>query len=132
MKKYLSLLIGGFIFLFMFAAPGSSVKAEGLSTNAPFVQNSITKGSTDCGCGTPILGAEKNKIISEILKSEEFKNVKKEAMKEGFSWRGVEGTSVSDLGVYGIGVVFPFYDKNGTLYGYGFLNGHFAFSAPME
>lgn len=135
MKKYLSLLIGGFIFLFMFAVPGITVKADVLGPNAILMQASITKGSTDCGCGTPILGAEKNKMIADVLKSDEFKNIKKQAMKDGFLWRGVDGTSVSDLselGVNAIGVVFPFYDQNGTLYGFGFLNGHFAFAGPME
>jgi hypothetical protein len=132
MKKYLSILIGSFIFLFMFAAPGSPVKAAEVQTTNGILYASITKGSTDCGCGTPILGAEKNKIIADILKSDEFKEKKMEAKNEGFLWRGVDGTSVSDLGAYGIGAVFPFYDHNGTLWGFGFLNGHFAFSAPME
>ena len=53
------------------------------------------KVMVSCGCVTKeIFGAEKNKIVSNLLKSDEFKNAKKELKEEGYKWKGVSDIEV--------------------------------------
>lgn len=49
----------------------------------------------DCGCGVVQLeGAEKNKIVAEVLKNDDFKQLKKSSMAEGYVWNGVSEAQV--------------------------------------
>lgn len=65
----------------MFVAPGNPVKAS--------------EDHDPCGCITnEIYGAEKNKIVSDLLKSNEFKSVKKSQMENGYTLKGVNKIEV--------------------------------------
>jgi hypothetical protein len=103
MKKYLSLLFTGLIVLSMYVTPGTTVKAA--ETNV------VIAATGDCSCHdvTPILGAERNKMVSDLLKSEAFKNLKMELKEEGYTWYGAQGIEVIKINVNGmilIGVPF--------------------------
>ena len=68
MKKLLTLLCTSLIVFLMFVGPGNVALAhEGAHDELSVV---ITAGNCT--------GAEKNKIVSNLLKSDEFKNAKKE------------------------------------------------------
>lgn len=49
----------------------------------------------ECGC-TVVTGAEKNKHVAELLKSDHLKEVKKDLanLEEGYRWNGVNGAEV--------------------------------------
>jgi len=65
----------------MFATPGNVALAH--------------EGEEGCGCETrEITGAEKNKIVSDLLKSDELKNARKGLMEVGFKWNGVGAIEV--------------------------------------
>jgi hypothetical protein len=127
MKKILSLLCGSLIVLLMFAAPGNPVQAE----------------EEPCICGDiitqEILGAERNKIISNLLKSDEFKTIKKVQMQHGLKWNGVNNIVVENVIINDkdgnfitsfIAIAAPFYDQDGTLNMAVFFNGEFQGIAP--
>jgi hypothetical protein len=79
MKKIFTMLCGSLVLFLIFAAPGNSVQAEEHS----------------CSCETTeISGAEKNKIIANLLKSDELKNARKGLVEVGFKWNGVSGVEV--------------------------------------
>jgi hypothetical protein len=112
MKKILSLLCGSLIVLLMFVGPGNVALAH--------------DGDHDCGCEVEQLqGAEKNKIVSNLLKSDEFKNVKKKYMKNGFKWTGVSKVEVLKNHTVGgmIMVGVPFYLEDGSVTMAVFFNG---------
>jgi hypothetical protein len=115
MKKYLSLLCGGLIVLFMLATPGNPVKA-----------------AEECGCNvTPIVGHERNVIVSNLLKSDEFKDLKKDLKKEGYKWNGAHDIEVvknNDYGIILVGV--PFTDDDGIEEVFVFIDGVFVGSSP--
>jgi hypothetical protein len=120
MRKYLSLLFAGFIFLLMFATPETTVKAA---------------ENDDCACHdvSPILGAEKNKIVSDLLKSEEFKQVRKSTKVE-YSLKGVHNIEVvklNQLNLIMVGVPFTKND-DGNIYMFAFMNGHFLGITPLN
>jgi hypothetical protein len=49
----------------------------------------------DCGCDiTQVTGAEKNKIVSNMLKSDAFKAKKQELQQQGYQLQGVSGAEV--------------------------------------
>ncbi|MDF2856004.1 MAG: hypothetical protein K0Q87_1855 [Neobacillus sp.] len=111
MKKILSLLCGSLIVLLLFGAPGNVALAQ---------------DEHECGCDVEQLqGAEKNKIVSNLLKSEEFKNVKKKYMQNGFKWNGVSKVEVLKNHTHGgmIMVGAPFYSPDGTVTMAVFFNG---------
>jgi len=151
MKKLLPLLFGSLFGLLIFVAPGSPVHAAGLnqtnlaelqSTNVVSlsqtigeikrVANIIQAGAIeeppvpeDCTCHAllPTLGAERNKIVFNLLKSDEFKIVKVESVLFGY-----KGTSTDDIQVVQpdenttmVGV--PFVNANGNLETFVFING---------
>lgn len=104
MKKILTLLCTSLIVLLMFAGPG----------NVAFAHEGEEH---ECGCVVePVYGAEKNKIVSNLLKSEEFKKVKKVNMENGLKWNGVKKVEV----IYNITqeimmVGVPFMNEDGTV-----------------
>jgi hypothetical protein len=112
MKKIITLLCTSLIVLLMFVGPG----------NVAFAHE---EEEHDCGCIVePIYGAEKNKIVSNLLKSEEFKNVKKDNMRNGLNLKGVKGIEV----IYNIThevmmVGVPFVKADGTVIMEAFFNG---------
>ncbi|MEH7335734.1 hypothetical protein V7161_24215, partial [Neobacillus drentensis] len=84
MKKLLTLLFGGLIALTLFVSTGNTAKAEGIFS----IQSSITDEPCHCEDVVQILGAERNKIVSDILKNEEYKDVKHNLKKQGYKFDG--------------------------------------------
>src|SRR4051812_40487285 len=81
MKKVLSLLFTSLLVFLMFVGPGNVALAH--------------EGDSGCGCVVEeITGAEKNKIVSNLLKSDEFKDARKGLKKIGFKWNGVSEVEV--------------------------------------
>ena len=108
MKKLLTILCGIIIGLSLFVSIGNTAKAA------------------ECGCDvTPVLGAEKNKIVANLLSSHEFKNVKHLLKSEGYSYRGAKNIEVlinhSHKDTVMVGV--PFYNEDGTIEMAAFFNG---------
>ncbi|MFK7691227.1 hypothetical protein [Paenibacillus sp. HJGM_3] len=60
----------------------------------------------DCGCGQ-VVGAEKNKIVADLLKSDAFKAKKQELLKQGYKWNGVDGAEVDKNGNNEILIAIP-------------------------
>jgi hypothetical protein len=63
----------------------------------------------NCGCHEDLQGAEKNKEVSNLLKSDDFKVKKQELLKSGYQWQGVNITEVIkslDDGTIVVGVLF--------------------------
>lgn len=81
---YLSLFLGSMIIVFMLAMPGNVAQAK---VTAP------EEGECNCPV-TYIVGAQGNKWVSELFKSEEFKTVKKDLTEKGYKWNGADEMSV--------------------------------------
>jgi hypothetical protein len=120
MRKLISLLSGCAVILgLLFATPGNAVFAA----------------EEDCECHnvTTIFGAEKNKIVSDILKSDEFKNAKKGWKNKGYSFNGVDDLEVVKHNIYGIVMVgFPVTNKDGVLEMAAFLDGVYLGIGPID
>jgi hypothetical protein len=111
MKKIVTLLCTSLIVFLMFVGPGNVAFAH--------------EGEGDCGCIVePVYGAEKNKIVSNLLKSEEFKKVKKENIMTGLKWTGVKEIEVIYNVTHEIMMVgVPFINNDGTVLMEVFFNG---------
>lgn len=116
MKKLLTVLCGVVIALSLFVTTGNTVKAEG------------------CGCEvSPVLGAEKNKIVAEVLSSQQFKNAKLSLNNDGISWRGANNIEVivnhthDDALMVGV----PYFTQEGSLVMAVFINGVYMGPVPM-
>ncbi|WHY64766.1 hypothetical protein [Neobacillus sp. SuZ13] len=111
MKKLITVLCGIIIGLSLFVSTGNTAKAS---------------ETDECGCiVSPVLGAEKNKIVAGLLSSQEFKNVKDSLKSEGYSYRGVKNIEVLINHTYDdtVMVGVPFYNADGTLEMAAFFNG---------
>ncbi|WP_026567416.1 hypothetical protein [Bacillus sp. UNC41MFS5] len=111
MKKLITVLCGIIIGLSLFVSTGNTAKAA---------------ETDECGCiVSPVLGAEKNKIVATLLSSQEFKNVKHSLKSDGYSYNGVKKIEVfinhshDDIVMVGV----PFYNTKGTLEMAVFFNG---------
>ncbi|MCH1625201.1 hypothetical protein [Fredinandcohnia quinoae] len=124
MKKYVTALCSSFLVILMLVAPGNTALAHEGSGDGD-----------DCGCGvTYVKGAEKNKIVANILKSKEFKEQKKILKSEGYNWLGANKIVVVKKPVYDetgkllvsytIAAV-PFENKDGSILVAGFTDGIF-------
>lgn len=116
MKRYFSLLVGSLIIMFMLAAPGNTAQAA--------------TEDEHCGCDVTFLdGAERNKVVANLLKSDEFKTLKQELKKDGYTWNGANTIEVIKNNTYGgiILVGVPFVNEEGAVefFGYTFLGGEF-------
>ncbi|WP_144548140.1 hypothetical protein [Bacillus sp. X1(2014)] len=108
MKKLITVLCGIIIGLSLFVSIGNTAKAA------------------ECECDvTPVLGAEKNKIVANLLNSQEFKNVKHSLKSDGYSYRGAKNIEVLINHTYGniVMVGVPFYNADGMLEMAAFFNG---------
>ncbi|MCT2535793.1 hypothetical protein NC661_07670 [Aquibacillus koreensis] len=83
----------------------------------------------DCGCPTDVrevTGSEKNKLVSNLLKSAEFKVKKKELKSDGYHWNGVSEVEVEyseQMDAYVIAIPILTQDhseKHYLLYAYSF------------
>lgn len=82
-KSILSLLaVLGIFFLF---SPGVSAHEEAGEDPHPHMEV------------VSVTGAEKNKLIADLLKSEAFKNFKKELKESEYHWNGVSGIEIDRL-----------------------------------
>jgi hypothetical protein len=122
MRKLISLLSGCLVVLgLLFVTPGNAVFAA--------------EGEEECTCHnvTLISGAEKNKIVSDILKSEAFKNAKKDWKINGYQFNGVDDAEVIKFNATGFVMVgFPVTNKDGVLEMAAFFNGVYLGIGPME
>ena len=116
MKKLLTVLFGAFIALTLFVTTGNTVKAD------------------DCGCDvSPVLGAEKNKIVAELISSQEFKDAKLSLRYDGISWKGAKNIEVIVNHTHdnALMVGVPYYTQEGSLMMAVFINGVYMGLAPM-
>lgn len=115
MKKLVTLMFGSLLALLLFAVPGDVVQA-----------------SDECGCDTSeITGAERNKIVADILKSTEFKVTKAEHESAGYSMLGAEYIQVMDNHTYGfIMVGVPMTGPSGVIM-LVFFNGMYVGDSPL-
>ena len=116
MKKLLTVLCGVVIALSLFVTTGNTVKAA------------------ECGCDvSPVLGAEKNKIVAELISSQEFKDAKLSLRYDGISWKGAKNIEVIVNHTYGdaLMVGVPYYTQEGSLVMAVFINGVYMGPAPM-
>ncbi|MGG1675389.1 hypothetical protein ACIFOT_06480 [Neobacillus sp. NRS-1170] len=116
MKKVLTLLFGGLIALTLFVSTGNTAKAAG-----------------ECGCNALLItGSERNKIVSELLKSDGFKNKKMELKEKGYTWNGAKNIEVINLIDYNaILTAAAFTNNNGEEIMFIFKDGKFLYSDPM-
>lgn len=123
MKKKLITVLGGVIIaLSLFVTTGNTVKAE------ETVITPQTEEDENCECHnvTPILGAEKNKIVADLLSSQEFKDTKLTLKSDGYSWRGAKNIEVLVHNKYGyIMIGVPFINNEGILEMAAFFDGKF-------
>jgi hypothetical protein len=119
MRKLISLLSGCLvIFSLLFVTPGNAVFAA--------------EAECECHDVTFIFGAEKNKVVSDILKSDEFKNAKKDWKNNGYSFNGVDDVEVIKHNIYGfIMVGFPVTNKDGVLAMAAFQDGKYLGIGPI-
>ncbi|MBM4760927.1 hypothetical protein [Bacillus sp. B15-48] len=87
---------------------------------------SEVQAADDCECpGTVIIGAERNQLVAELLKNDDFKAIKKELEAKNYQWNGAGAIEVRDLdelipGVIGYKVVFA--DESGFEVGAAIFN----------
>jgi hypothetical protein len=118
MKKLLTVLCGIIIALSLFVTTGNTAKAEEL-VQAP-------EESHECGCVvSQVFGAKKNKIVADLISSQEFKNVKHSFKSDGYKWREVKNIEVFINHTMGdmIMVGVPFINEDGTIELAVFFNG---------
>jgi hypothetical protein len=85
MKGYLSLLLGSLVVVLMLAFPGNGVQAK-----------TVAPGEGECDCPvTYVTGAEGNKWVADLFKSEAFKVAKKGLIEDGYKWQGANEMSVA-------------------------------------
>ncbi|MFJ5762121.1 hypothetical protein ACIQAA_23960 [Neobacillus sp. NPDC093182] len=117
MKKIVTLLCTSLIVFLMFVGSGNVAFAHG-----------------ECGCITEeITGAEKNKIVSDLLKSNELKNAKKLIKQEGYKWNGVGNVEV----IYNVThktmmIGIPVTYSDGTVWTAAFFNGFYMGVTPPD
>ena len=129
MKKLLTVLCGIIIALSLFVTTGNTAKA------APKPSLPSPEGDHECGCVvSTVLGAEKNKIVADLLSSQEFKNAKQLITSEGYSWRGIDNIEVEVNHSHGdaVLIVVPFYTQDGNIEIAGFINGRYSGHLPLE
>ncbi|MFZ7945370.1 hypothetical protein [Neobacillus sp. 19] len=126
MKKLLTVLCGILVALSLFVTTGNTAKAA--------VTNQSDEMSGGCGCVVePILGAEGNKIVADIISSEAFKIVKKDLKKDGLKWTGANTVEVIHNISYNFVMVgVPFENKQGEVFIAAFFDGIFMGVLPAD
>lgn len=121
MKRIFSLLLAGFVVVLMFGGTGNTALA------AP------KEKVEDCGCKSGFSISEKNKIVSDLLTSDNFKNTKILAETLGFKWRGADQIDLAKNDVNGlIYIMVPFYNTDGTIEVFLFINGQYFVNFPYD
>lgn len=120
MKKLLSVIGGLVIAGSLFLTTGNTAKAA---------------ETDDCPCHqvTIIMGAERNKMVADVISSESFKNVKAELGQDGFKWTNAKDIEVIKYNLNGkILIGIPFVNNQGYKVMAGYLDGKYAGAAPFE
>ncbi len=120
MKKFLTLLCTSLIVFLMFVGPDDSVKAA-------------KPGDHDnCGCEEHgifhLYGAERNKIVADLLSSDQFKAKKLELLDDGYKYTGAKDIVVVENRFapgHPKGVTVPFINEDGVLKVALFIEGNF-------
>jgi hypothetical protein len=122
MKKIFTLLCTSLIVLFMFAGPGNPVQAaQNVEYLGPVPDFEHPPG---CGCENlkPLTGSERNKIVSDLLKTDVFKDARKDLMSQGIKWNGANTVEVIKVDGAPVLVGIPFTkDGNIKFYAFAFL-----------
>ncbi|MBT2696450.1 hypothetical protein J7E79_03240 [Bacillus sp. ISL-40] len=117
MKKLLTVLCGIIIALSLFVTTGNTAKAAG--------------PDEDCTCHNllPLQGAQRNKIVANLISSDVFKEAKKDLREDGYKWNGANSIEVYQFeGVTAVGVLFT--NKEGIIERRAFVNGYYVGPAP--
>jgi hypothetical protein len=126
MKKYLSLLLGSLIVLLMFVTPGNSAKAA-----EPELLTAVS-ATHDCGCDvSPVLGAERNKLVSNLLSSDEYKTVKSDTKNAGYKSHGANEIEVIRNNANGMILIAVPFTKGNVTEMFVFANGVFVGTSQM-
>ncbi len=125
MKGYLSLVLGSLIVVLMLVSPGNTAKAAEPTSD----QATVTD---ECGCDVSVIsGAERNKMVANLLKSDDFKTQRENLKKDGYSWNGANDIEIIQNHSHGdiILVGVPFTDEAGNVvfYAYLYQDGKFIF-----
>ena len=121
MKKLLSVIGGLVIAGSLFLTTGNTAKAAGETDDCP------------CHQVTIIMGAERNKMVSEVISSESFKNVKAELRQDGFKWTNANDIEVLKFNLNGkILIGIPFVNNQGYKVMAGYLDGVYSGTHPFE
>lgn len=100
-QKFSTIILASFMVIALTFVPGNFASAH---------------EGDDCGCGI-VTGAEKNKVIADMLKSDVFKAKKKELKATGYQWNGVDNFEVSYNSKFDAYlVVMPLVSENGELH----------------
>lgn len=118
MKGFVKFLCSGLLVLLMLVGTG----------NAVFAHEGEGPGE-DCGCPYIYLdGAERNKLVANILKSTDFHNLKEGQEVEGYSFAGADLIKVVKPNTgedFRLGAV-PFINESGQIKYAAFVNNIFA------
>ncbi|WP_142353958.1 hypothetical protein [Fredinandcohnia onubensis] len=104
MRNFVKVL-GIVLVLLMLVLPGKTAFAHG--------------DGDDCGCGDYLQGAERNKVVASILKSDAFKVVKADKKIEGYQFAGANKVMAVKMpgpdGIIYTMVAVPFVHENGEV-----------------
>ncbi|MFS0864620.1 hypothetical protein [Fredinandcohnia sp. 179-A 10B2 NHS] len=122
MKGFVKFLCSGLLVLLVLIGTGNAVFAHEGGEN-----------EEDCGCPFIYLdGAERNKLVANILKSTDFHNLKKAQEAEGYSFAGADLIQVVKPNTgedFRLGAV-PFVNEKGEIKYAAFYNNSFAGFPP--
>jgi hypothetical protein len=124
MKKLLSFLCTSLIVLTLFAVPVNPVEAS--ETDIPNGEGTEATEPCICEFVKEVTGVERNKIVANLLKSDDFKDASKVWKVEGYKWNGAKDIQVIKhdfLPVVIIGV--PVIRADGKIMMAGFVNGKY-------
>jgi hypothetical protein len=127
MKKILSLLLTSLIVILMFVGTDDSVKAA-------------NPGDQDnCGCEEHgifhLYGAERNKLVADLLSSDQFKAKKLELLNDGYKYTGANGIEVVEnrfIPGHPKGITVPFINEDGISKVAIFIEGNFLIVTDPE
>jgi hypothetical protein len=120
MKKIVTLLFTSLIVLLMFMGQGNQVQAAGNVIYLGLAPDIVH--DDNCGCDElkPLTGKERNKIVSELLKTETFKKERKLLQLSGYKWNGAGAIEVIKADGSPILVGVPFTTEEGEIEFYAF------------
>jgi hypothetical protein len=119
MKKILPFLFTSLIVLLMLVGPGNPVQAAQNVVYLGEVPNFVHPPGCGCEDLKPLTGPERNKIVSDLLKTDVFKDARKDLMSQGITWNGAGTVEVIKVDNTPVLVGIPF-TKDGKINFYAF------------